>query len=155
MSLGNALSAIHAGLQKITSTVGCHELRGYGHSFSSIGLSKNIAGLLGTPNYFGSTGRGLTWTSVYEDAQARAQEFRGEVRARLKNPERFYPKMWKKAEAVAHGEMQFEDYTETLLGLEDKMPVSLRHILGLKRVRVARLTPTRWTSASGATICRC
>ena len=67
-----------------------------------------------------------------KDAQERAQEFRGETRARLKNPERFYPKMWKRAEAVAHGEMQFDEYTETLLGLEDKMPVSLRHILGLK-----------------------
>ena len=132
VALGNTLTAIYAGLQKITSTVGCHELRGYGHSFSSVGLSKNIANLLGTPNYFGSTGRGLTWTSVYEDAQERAQEFRGEVRARLKNPDRFYPKMWKKAEAVAHGEMQFDEYTETLLGLEDSMPVSLRHILGLK-----------------------
>ena len=131
-SMNNALTAIHAGLQKITSTVGCHELRGYGHSFSSIGLSQNISDLLGTPNYFGSAGRGLTWTSVYEDAQERAQEFRGEVRARLKNPERFYPKMWKKAEAVAHGELEFDEYTETLLKLEDNMPVSLRHVLGLK-----------------------
>ena len=131
-SLGNTLKAIHVGLQKITSTVGCHELRGYGHSLSSIGLSRNIANLLGTPNYFGSTGSGLTWTSVYEDAQERAQEFRGEVRARLKNPERFYPKMWKKAEAVAHGEMEFDQYTETLLNLEENMPVSLRHILDLK-----------------------
>ncbi len=131
-SMGNALKAIHAGLQKITSTVGCHELRGYGHSFSSIGLSQKITDLLGTPNYFGSTGRGLTWTSVYDDAQERAQEFRGEVRARLKNPDRFYPKMWKKAEAVAHGELEFDEYTDTLLNLEENMPVSLRHILGLK-----------------------
>ena len=131
-SLDKALSAVHAGLQKITSTVGCHELRGYGHSFSSIGLSRNIANLLGTPNYFGSTGRGLTWGTLYADAEARAQEFRGEVRARLKNPERFYPKMWKKAEAVAHGELEFDDYTETLFKLENNMPVSLRHVLGLK-----------------------
>ena len=131
-SLDNALSAVYAGLQKITSTVGCHELRGYGHSFSSIGLSRNIANLLGTPNYFGSTGRGLTWGTLYADAEARAQEFRGEVRARLKNPERFYPKMWKKAEAVAHGELEFDDYTETLFKLENNMPVSLRHVLGLK-----------------------
>ena len=130
--LGNTLKAIHTGLQKITSTIGCHELRGYGHSFSSVGLSRNLGNLLGTPNYFGSTGRGLTWTSLYNDAEERAQEFRGQVRARLKNPERFYPKMWKKAEAVAHGEMSFDDYTETLLTLEDKMPVSLRHILTLK-----------------------
>jgi len=131
-SLGNTLRAIHAGLQKITSTVGCHELRGYGHSFSSIGLSRNIASLLGTPNYFGSTGRGLTWTSLYDDAQARAAEFRGQARARLKNPERFYPKMWKKAEHVAHEEACYAEYTETLLKLEANMPVSLRHILRLK-----------------------
>ena len=130
--LDNTLKAIHTGLQKITSTIGCHELRGYGHSFSSVGFSKNLGNLLGTPNYFGSTGRGLTWTSLYNDAEERAQEFRGRVRARLKNPERFYPKMWKKAEAVAHGEMSFDDYTETLLNLEDRMPVSLRHILTLK-----------------------
>ena len=132
IALSNMLKAIHAGLQKITSTVGCHELRGYGHSFSSIGLSRNISNLLGTPNYFGSTGRGLTWGMLHDDAQARAQEFRGEVRARLKNPERFYPKMWKKAEAVAHGELEFDEYTETLLKLENNMPVSLRHVLGLK-----------------------
>ena len=130
--LANTLKAIYVGLQKITSTIGCHELRGYGHSFSSVGLSRNIAGLLGTPNYFGSAGRGLTWTALYNDAEERAQEFRGQVRARLKNPERLYPKMWKKAEAVAHGEMAFDDYTETLLRLEDRMPVSLRHILTLK-----------------------
>ncbi|MCY4539906.1 MAG: glutamate synthase-related protein [Chloroflexi bacterium] len=130
--LGNSLKAIHAALQKITSTVGCHELRGYGHSFSSIGLSKNLVNLLGTPNYFGSTGRGLTWTSLMNDAEERAKEFRGEVRARLKNPERFYPKMWKKAEAVAHGELAFEEYTDALLSLEDRMPVSIRHIMSLK-----------------------
>jgi len=130
--LRNTLKAIYAGLQKITSTIGCHELRGYGHSFSSVGLSKNLANLLRTPNYFGSTGRGLTWTALYNDAEERAQEFRGKVRARLKNPERFYPKMWKKAEAVAHGELCFDDYTQTLLGLEERMPVSLRHILTLK-----------------------
>ena len=130
--LGNSLKAIHAALQKITSTVGCHELRGYGHSFSSIGLSKNLANLLGTPNYFGSTGRGLTWTALLIDADERAKEFRGEVRARLKNPERFYPKMWKKAEAVAHGELSFDEYTDTLMALEDRMPVSIRHIASLK-----------------------
>ena len=130
--LDNTMKALYVGMQKITSTIGCHELRGYGHSFSSVGLSGKLANLLGTPNYFGSTGRGLTWTTLYNDAEERAQEFRGKVRARLKNPERFYPKMWKKAEAVAHGEMSFDEYTETLLNLEDRMPVSLRHILALK-----------------------
>lgn len=132
LKLGNTLKAIQVGLQKITSTIGCHELRGYGHSFSSIGLSKNIASIIGTPNYFGSTGRGLTWTALRQDAEERAAEFRGETKARLQNPDRFNPKYWKKAEAVAHGEMDLEEFTANVVELEEKIPVSIRHILSLE-----------------------
>src|SRR5690606_30128311 len=95
------IKSLRIGLEKVTSTIGCHELRGYGHSFSSIGLAKSIAAIFGTPNYFGSEARGLTWTALKSDAEERAAEFRGEARARLSNPDRFYPKMWKKIESVA------------------------------------------------------
>ncbi len=131
--LETTISVLSKGLEKVTSTIGCHELRGYGHSFSSVGLSTPLATLFGTPNYFGSEGRGLTWTTLNADADNRAAELRGEVRNKLANPDRFYPKMWKKAEAVAHGEMTLEAYTETLFGLEDKHPIAVRHILGLKQ----------------------
>ena len=131
-SLLNTIKALTAGIEKVTSTIGCHELRGYGHSFSSIGIGKGIAQLLGTPNYFGSGARGLTWSMLHDDAEERSAELRGEQRARLQNPDRFYPKMWKKAEAVAHGEMSLEEYTEVLLNLEERIPVSIRHVLGIK-----------------------
>jgi glutamate synthase (NADPH/NADH) large chain len=121
-----------AGLQKVTSTIGCHELRGYGHSFSSIGLAGNVASIFGTTNYFGSEARGLTWSALRDDAEERAAEMRGEKTGKLNNPDRFYPKMWKKVEAVAHGELSLEDYTQELMSLENEIPVSLRHILGFK-----------------------
>ena len=130
--LGNTVHALKNGLQKITSTIGCHELRGYGHSFSSIGLSKNVAHMLGTPNYFGSEARGLTWTSMKDDSEERAEEFRGEKRARLNNPDRFYPKMWKRIEAMIQGTISPNEYSETLLNLEKKIPVSIRHVLQFK-----------------------
>ncbi len=120
------------GLQKVTSTIGCHELRGYGHSFSSVGLATGVAAYFGTPNYFGSEARGLTWTTIRADAAERAAELRGEKVGKLANPDRFYPKMWKKAESVAHGDMTLEEYTETLLNLEDTIPIAIRHLLGLK-----------------------
>ena len=130
--LSKVVSTLTKGLEKVTSTIGCHDLRGYGHSFSSIGFGKHISKIFGTPNYFGSESRGVTWESLTTDAEERASECRGEVRARLQNPDRLYPKMWKKAEAVAHGELSLEEYTEHLLNLEEKMPVSIRHILGIK-----------------------
>ncbi len=130
--LDRAVNILTKGLQKVTSTIGCHELRGYGHSFSSIGLSKNVAAIFGTPNYFGSEGRGLTWTALLDDAEKRRAEFRGETRARLDNPDRFFPKMWKKAETVAQGDMEWADYTEEVRQLEEKIPVSIRHLIGIK-----------------------
>lgn len=131
-ALLNTVKGLNIGLQKVTSTIGCHELRGYGHSFSSIGLSKHVASFFDTPNYFGSEARGLTWSAMKTDAEERAAEFSGEARARLANPDRFYPKMWKKIEDVATGEMTLEEYTRDLLELENRIPVSLRHLIGFK-----------------------
>jgi glutamate synthase (NADPH/NADH) large chain len=130
--LDATIKIMNAGLQKVTSTIGCHELRGYGHSFSSIGLAGKLAPIFGTTNYFGSEARGLTWSMLRDDAEERAAEMRGEKAAKLNNPDRFYPKMWKKIESVAHGELALEDYTEELMSLENEIPVSLRHILGFK-----------------------
>ncbi|MDX1992451.1 MAG: glutamate synthase-related protein, partial [bacterium] len=130
--LGSAVAAMTTGIQKITSTIGCHELRGYGHSFGGVGLAKSVSAIFGMPNYFGSEGRGLTWSQLKAEAEERAAELRGEKKNKLENPDRFYPKMWKKAEDVAHGEMTLEEYTQVLLNLEETQPVSIRHILGLK-----------------------
>ncbi|HEX2620687.1 MAG TPA: glutamate synthase-related protein, partial [Phototrophicaceae bacterium] len=52
---------------------------------------------------------------------------------KMGNPDRFYPKMWKKAEDVALGELSLEDYSAALTELEGKQPVSIRHILGFKQ----------------------
>lgn len=131
-NLDYALTAITSGIQKITSTIGCHELRGYGQSFSSIGISREIGEILGTPNYFGSEGRGLTWEALTADAETRAQEFRGELKNRLDNPDRLYPKMWKKVEDIALGDLNLDQYEEQMLKLEEEMPVAPRHIIGFK-----------------------
>jgi glutamate synthase (NADPH) large chain len=130
--LTGLVSTLTKGIEKVTSTIGCHELRGYGHSFSSIGLGQHIADIFGTPNYFGSEVGGLTWAKLKADAEMRAEELRGERKNRLVNPDRFYPKVWKKVAAVALGEMLPEEYTEVVAEMERKLPVSIRHILGLR-----------------------
>ena len=131
-ALNNTVKALTKGMQKVTSTIGCHELRGYGHSFSSIGLSQAVAAIFETPNYFGSEARGLTWGALEEDAEARAAEFRGEARARLHNPSRFNPRYWKKAEDVSLGNLDLEEFTDYVFNLEETLPVSMRHLLGIR-----------------------
>ena len=74
--LSNTVGALTVGLQKVTSTIGCHELRGYGKSFSSIGLASDVAAVFNTPNYFGSSHRGTTWSDIKSDSEVRAAEMR-------------------------------------------------------------------------------
>jgi glutamate synthase (NADPH/NADH) large chain len=130
--LNNMVKALTSGMQKVTSTIGCHELRGYGHSFSSIGLATEVAATFDTPNYFGSEARGTTFADVRADAQARAVELRGEKPNKLDNPDRLYPKMWKKVEDIALGDMTLDEYTDAMLKLESEMPIAPRHLLGLR-----------------------
>ena len=46
--------ALNKGLEKVISTIGIHELRGYARLFSSIGLSPEVAGVLDIVNFCGS-----------------------------------------------------------------------------------------------------
>ncbi|MCB9452081.1 MAG: alpha-hydroxy-acid oxidizing protein [Anaerolineaceae bacterium] len=141
VTLEKMLRVMRAGLEKIISTIGCHELRGYGHAFSSVGFTEGVAAYFNTANYFGSAQRGLTWADLEADSAARAAEFRGEQSARLGNPARLYPKVWKKIEALAEGTLSYQDYTATLAEVEQEMPVALRHILTLNPVQAA-IDPT-------------
>lgn len=126
------IDVLTKGVEKVTSTIGCHELRGYGHSFSSIGLAKSVASVFDMPNYLGSEARGLTWDDLKLWGEERAADLRGETKAMLGNPDRLYPKMWKKAEDVALGEKTREQYSAEMVDLEAKQPVAIRHILDLK-----------------------
>ncbi len=130
--LNRTISALTTGIQKVTSTIGCHELRGYGLAFSSIGLAPSVAATFGTANYFGSEERGTTWTRLQADTEARAAELRGDVKNKMENPDRLYPKMWKKIEDIAVGDLSLKDYTEHMLKLEGEMPVAPRHMIGLQ-----------------------
>lgn len=124
------LTSLTHGLEKVISTIGCHELRGYGRMFSAIGLAPSLAEALATPNYFGSESLGLTWERLDREASERQAELRGEVKAQLARVDRFYPKFWKKAEAVAHGEMTLDEFIEFYRALTVDVPVALRHVMG-------------------------
>jgi len=122
------------GLEKVISTMGCHELRAYGRIASSIGLAPSVAEVLSAANYFGSEAVGWTWNRMDTEATERAADLRGETKAALAKVDRFYPKFWKKAEAVAHGEMSLDEFIATYQELSSSVPVALRHALKIKQV---------------------
>jgi glutamate synthase (NADPH/NADH) large chain len=127
--LTQVVQALRVGLEKVISTMGIHELRGYGRIFASIGLSRPVAEAMGTVNYAGSEARGLTWADLDADAAGRRVVVAGEGEPKLTRAARFYPRMWKAAGEVGRGEAAGQSYEERVESLGRSQPVALRHVL--------------------------
>lgn len=126
---------LHGGLEKITSTMGCHELRGYGRICASIGLAPEIAQVFGSPNYFGSNNVGANFAHLDEEAAQRGAELRGESpEPRIPFQNRLYPKFWKVAHAYAKQEVGYGEVKKLYQTLAADAPVALRHLVGIKHI---------------------
>ncbi|MHB8749096.1 MAG: glutamate synthase-related protein, partial [Aggregatilineales bacterium] len=134
------LTALEKGLQKVTSTMGVHELRGYGKTFASIGLTHELADVLGTVNYAGGDERGYGWDALEAESQARAALFT-QNGVRLPKETRIYPHIYKMAGQVAKGELDYTGLMERLSEIERNTPVALRHTLDFRFDQRSEINP--------------
>ncbi|WP_078408468.1 glutamate synthase-related protein [Priestia abyssalis] len=125
----NLYQSLVKGLEKVISTIGIHELRGYGRLFSSIGLHEDIASVLNVVNFFGSDQLKYDFHALKEDAQARAQEFQDE-KARPGKTFHLFPRVWKAIGEVAQTG-SYESYREKLTELEENSSTTIRHLTHL------------------------
>lgn len=132
-ALANLIEALRKGAEKVISTLGMHELRGYGRNLSAVGLSPDVARLLGIRTFYGAHDRGLTWERIGRDGLERAMQLRLRSAVRVEPPFRIYPRIWKTALQVAKGEAPYEAYADKLGEIEHEHPISLRHLLDLAR----------------------
>jgi len=130
-ALPNLVEALRKGIEKVISTLGIHELRGYGRAFSGIGIAPEVAKLLGVRTFAASGTAGLDWVAIELDGLERAAMLRDRTPARLEPAFRLYPRVWKAALAVANGETPYATYAERLSELEREHPVSLRHLVDI------------------------
>jgi len=130
--LANTLKALCAGMEKCTSTMGIHEMRGYGRLFASIGLSTDVAAALGTVNYAGSQHNGLRWENLDADLAARNEIVNGEGRSQLSRVNHLYPKIWKMAGQVGKGDVEWPAYEAHADATSRANPTTIRHILDFR-----------------------
>jgi len=125
----NLLQALQKGIEKVLSTLGIHELRGYARLMSAIGVQPEILDILAMPGFTASEGRGLGFAGM-EELAVQGQRIRSgdDNPSKVKLP-RMYPKVWKALARVANSERGYEEYAETLDQLERDQPVALRHAM--------------------------
>ena len=126
----NLYSALIKGLEKVISTIGIHELRGYGRLFSSIGLNEQIANVLNIVNFFGSNELENDFTALEEDAFVRAEDYQNE-NERVGKTFHLFPRIWKSiSEVAATGD--YSVYRDKITEQELANPTTIRHLTGLK-----------------------
>ncbi|OEH91403.1 glutamate synthase-related protein [Bacillus solimangrovi] len=126
----NLFNALNKGLEKVISTIGIHELRGYDRLFSSIGLNEDIANTLKIVNFFGSSELEYNFTTMKEDSLKRAEDYSNE-QTRPGKTFHVLPRIWKSIGEMARSG-SYEEYREKVSNIEDKNPTTIRHLTGLK-----------------------
>lgn len=131
----NLCAALRKGMEKVISTIGIHEIRGYARQFSAIGLKPEIAEILGVTSYYGSEKGGLGFSELDSDGDERKRILAEEEISKPAKTFHFYPKVWKAANAVANQRSDYADYSQKVRELEAENPISLRHIMDIKSDR--------------------
>lgn len=128
----NLFQALNKGIEKVISTIGIHELRGYGRLFSSIGLHEEIAQRLNIVNFFGSNELAHNFESLKMDAIQRAVDFQNEAE-RVGKTFHVFPRIWKSiGELAATG--SYDSYRDKISEQEQTNPTTIRHLIAFKRV---------------------
>ncbi len=126
------LANLRAGLEKVISTVGCHELRGYGRICGSIGLSPEIGNIFHSPNFLGSARSGLNWAELECDAEKRLKILQGVLPPEIPQIEHVYPKFWKSVNDFVYEKSDYQQVIEKYQEITSTTPVALRHLIKLK-----------------------
>ena len=136
-ALGNLVEALRKGVEKVMSTLGIHELRGYGRQLAGVGLAPEVARFIGLETFCASDEIGLGWDRIAEEGFARASMLRERRDARLEPAFRIWPRAWKTALAVANGEAPYAAYGASPFGDRERGLPSARRRSG-RRARAAR-----------------
>ena len=130
--IGNLCAALAKGIEKVISTIGIHEVRGYARQFSSIGIKPELAEIFQTDAFVASEKGGAGFAALDESSNERARILGGDEDAKPAKTFRFYPKVYKAAIATANGSGSYAEYSEKVRDLEAQSPISMRHIMALK-----------------------
>ncbi|WP_075983409.1 glutamate synthase-related protein [Bacillus massilinigeriensis] len=129
----NLYSALIKGLEKVISTIGIHELRGYGRLFSSIGLNDEIVDILNIVNFFGSQNLSYNFDAMKEDAIERSKDYQNE-NERVGKTFHLFPRIWKAIGEVA-STGDYGVYREKISEQEQQNPTTIRHLTEFKKTQ--------------------
>jgi glutamate synthase (NADPH/NADH) large chain len=125
------VSGLSKGLEKVMSTMGIHEIRGYGRVFAALGLKPDLANRLGVRSFLSSEKAGFGMAELEHAMMERRHQWTLGA-ASLARDARLNTRVYKHVMAAASGEITHSDYTARVRSLELEFPVAARNLLEVK-----------------------
>ncbi len=120
------------GVEKVMSTMGIHELRGYGQIFAALGLSRDLTSELNVRGFWGGevqgVQKGYSLAALEGALRRRLERFQASSEV-MDRDQRFNPRVFKAAFSLANGEITGSDYQARIRALETEMPLAARQLL--------------------------
>ena len=126
------VAVLGKGLEKVISTMGTHEIGGYGKYFASIGLCSHLAEIFETPNFCGSGKGGLTLERLEQENRSRSIVARSKEKQPVPVQFRLYPRIWKMVWQVGKMEESYADLSKLIQQLESDNPLAIRHLIDIR-----------------------
>lgn len=123
----NLWNGLQKGIEKVISTLGIFEFRGYTRLFSSIGLADELAKNLRITNYFGSKQSRINFEYMEKDSLKRKQILNTETK-KLAVPKRILTSLMKPIHQLSQSG-DYEPYREVIAKIEEERPSAIRHLL--------------------------
>jgi len=128
----NLVAGLTKGVEKVMSTMGIHELRGYGQNFAALGLSRDLLAELGVRGFWGGEvsgqQRGYSLKALGATLRRRLEKYQANSEI-MDRDQRFNPRVFKAAFSLANGEIDASDYQARIRALETEMPLAARQLL--------------------------
>ncbi len=125
------VTGLTKGCEKVMSTMGISELRGYGRIFAAIGLKPDLADRLGVRSFLASEKAGFGLKELETTMMDRRHQWQLGA-ASLQRDARLNTRVYKHVFAAANGEITHSDYTARVRSLELEFPVAARNLLEVK-----------------------
>ncbi|MBI5557422.1 MAG: alpha-hydroxy-acid oxidizing protein [Deltaproteobacteria bacterium] len=125
----HTFAVLQKGMEKVMSTMGIHEICGYGRIFSAIGLRSDLAAIMRLTNFCASDTAGLGLAALAEmAAQRHARAVALDDAAIFKEPER-NPRVGRIIRNTALAKTGYVEMATELARIAEEMPTAIRHLL--------------------------
>ncbi len=127
-ALNNAANVMRTGIEKVMSTMGIHELCGYGRVFASIGLRQEVEELFQCANFCASPTQGTGFDTLEELGRRRCRKAGSTAEEPLVADPRQNIRVGKVLRSAARGKTGPLEMSASLSALEAERPLALRHL---------------------------